>query len=60
MMRTGHVDHMGGREKCTGFCCEIPNKEDQSDDLGVDGRLGSEWILVRLAGADGVESTGLG
>jgi hypothetical protein len=28
-------------------------KSDQSDDQGVDGRMGSEWILGRLAGSVG-------
>jgi hypothetical protein len=32
---------------------ESPKERDHSEDRGVDGRMGSEWILGRLAG--GVE-----
>jgi hypothetical protein len=38
------------REKCTGFLSESPKERDHSEDQGVDGRMGSEWILGRLAG----------
>jgi hypothetical protein len=37
------------REKCTRFWWERPWERDNSEDRGVDGRLGSEWILGRLA-----------
>jgi hypothetical protein len=33
---------------------------DLSEDRGVDMRVGSEWILGRLWGGDGVDSVGLG
>jgi hypothetical protein len=38
------------REKCTWFWWEIPKERDHSEDQGVDRRMGSEWILGRLAG----------
>jgi hypothetical protein len=41
------------REKCKRFWWENPKKSDHSDDQGVDGRMGSEWvlgILVRSVG----------
>jgi hypothetical protein len=41
------------RGKCTGFWWESPKEIDELEDRGVDGRMGSEWILGRLAG--GVE-----
>jgi hypothetical protein len=41
------------REKFKGFWWEGPKERDHSEDRGVDGRMGSEWILERLAG--GVE-----
>jgi hypothetical protein len=31
------------------FSGENPKKRDHSEDRGVDGRMGSEWILGRLA-----------
>jgi hypothetical protein len=33
---------------------------DQSEDQGVDGRMGSKWILRRLAGGCVVDSPGSG
>jgi len=38
------------RGKCTGFWWESPKERDHLEDQGVDGRMGSEWILGRLAG----------
>jgi hypothetical protein len=38
------------RQKCTRFWWEIPKEGEYSEDRGVDGRMGSEWILGRLAG----------
>jgi hypothetical protein len=37
-----------------------PRKINNSEDLGVDGRMESEWILGRLAGGCGVDSVGCG
>jgi hypothetical protein len=38
------------------YYVEVAHSEDQ----GVDGRMGSEWILDRLAGVCGLDSTGSG
>jgi hypothetical protein len=38
-----------GREKCTRICQKSPKERDRSEDQGVDGRIGPEWILGRLA-----------
>jgi hypothetical protein len=38
------------REKCTRFRWESPKERDHSEDRDVGGRMGSEWILGRLAG----------
>jgi hypothetical protein len=43
------------REKCTRCWCESPKERGHSEDQGVDGRMGSEWILGRLA-AGGLRS----
>jgi hypothetical protein len=43
------------REKCTRFWWESPKEGDHSEDRDVDGRMGSEWILGRLAGGVGVD-----
>jgi hypothetical protein len=37
-------------EKCAECCCEIPKDRDHLEDRGIDGRMGLEWILGRLAG----------
>jgi hypothetical protein len=37
------------REKCTRFWWESPKERDHWEDLGVGGKMGSEWILGRLA-----------
>jgi hypothetical protein len=39
-----------GREKCTRFWWESLKGRDHLEDQGVDGRMGSGWILGRLAG----------
>jgi hypothetical protein len=36
-------------EKCTRFWCENPKERDHLEDQGVGGKMGSEWILGRLA-----------
>jgi hypothetical protein len=45
-----HVACMGEERKCTRFWWESPKEKDHSEDRCVDGRMGSEWILGRLAG----------
>jgi hypothetical protein len=35
--------------KCTLFWQESPNERDHLENQGVDGRMGSEWILGRVA-----------
>jgi hypothetical protein len=37
-------------EKCTEFSWEVPKEKDHLEDQGVDGRMGSKWILGRSAG----------
>jgi hypothetical protein len=37
-----------------------PEGKDHLKDEGVDGRMGSEWILGRLVGGGGVDSPGSG
>jgi hypothetical protein len=33
------------RKKCTLFWWECPLERDRSEDRGVDGRMGSQWII---------------
>jgi hypothetical protein len=42
------------------FRLESPKERDHSEDRGVDGMMGSELILGRLAGGDRVDSVGSG
>jgi hypothetical protein len=44
------------REKCTGFWWESPKERDRLEDRGVDGRMGSKWILGSYAVGGGVRS----
>jgi hypothetical protein len=44
--------------KCTRFRWESPKERYHSEDQGVGGRMGSQWILGRLAGGCGLDSTG--
>jgi hypothetical protein len=37
------------REKCIRFGWESPKERDYSEDQGVGGKIGSEWILGILA-----------
>jgi hypothetical protein len=40
----------GKERKVYRFRLESPKEKDHSEDRGVDGMMGSEWILGRLAG----------
>jgi hypothetical protein len=47
-MRWVGMWHTGERrEKCTRFWWESPKERDHPEDRGIDGRMGSEWILGR-------------
>jgi hypothetical protein len=48
--------HVKGEKR---FWWESPKERDHSEDQGVDG-MRSEWILERLAGGCGSDSTGSG
>jgi hypothetical protein len=49
MRWTGHVARMGEERKLYNVLVWKPKKRDHSEDQGVGGRMGSEWILGRLA-----------
>jgi hypothetical protein len=49
IMQAGHVRRKGEERKCTRFGGKNPKERDHLKDSGVDGRMGSEWILGRLA-----------
>jgi hypothetical protein len=53
------VARTGEERKRTRFWWESQKKRDHSKDRGVDGRMGSKWILGRLAGG-GVDTAGAG
>jgi hypothetical protein len=42
----------------TRFLWESPKERDHSEDQGVDGRMGSQYILGKFAGECGLDSTG--
>jgi hypothetical protein len=48
------------RGNCTGFWWESPKERDHLEDQGVDERMGSEWILGRLAGGCRADPVGSG
>jgi hypothetical protein len=50
MRWAGYVACMGEKRKLYRFWWEILKLRDHSEDQGIDGRMGSEWILGRLAG----------
>jgi hypothetical protein len=56
----GHVARMGEERKCTRFWWESPKERDHWEDQGVGGMMGSEWILGKLLGKCGLDSTGSG
>jgi hypothetical protein len=45
MRWAGHVARWERKEKCTRFWWESPKERDHSEDQGVGGKMGSEWIL---------------
>jgi hypothetical protein len=49
-MWAGHVARVGQERNCTRFWSESAWEKGHSVDRDVDGRMGSEWILGRLAG----------
>jgi len=49
-----------GEKSVQGFGGKARKERDHSEDQGVDGRMGSEWILGRLAGGCGLDSAGSG
>jgi hypothetical protein len=60
MRWAGHVTRMGEERSCTRFWWESQKERDHSEDQGVGGKMGSEWILGRLAWGGGLDSTGSG
>jgi hypothetical protein len=49
MRWAGHVARMGEEKNCTRFCWESLKEIDHSENQGIGGRMGSQWILGRLA-----------
>jgi hypothetical protein len=49
MRWVGHVARMGEERKAYKVLVGKPEERDHSEDQGVGGRIGSEWILERLA-----------
>jgi hypothetical protein len=47
--------NLRGERSVQGFGGKPPKERDHLEDQGVDGRIGSEWILGRLAGGGGTE-----
>jgi hypothetical protein len=50
MRWAGHVARMGKGRKCTGFWWESLKERGHLEDQGVDGRMGSKWVLGSLSG----------
>jgi hypothetical protein len=50
MSWAGHVARTDEKRKVSKILVENHKERHHSEDLGVDGRMESEWILVRLAG----------
>jgi hypothetical protein len=50
MRCVGHVARMGEERKVCKILVGTPKERDYLEDQGVDGRMGSEWVLGRLAG----------
>jgi hypothetical protein len=55
-----HVARMGEERKCTRLLWESPKERDHLEDQDIGGKMGSEWILGRLAWGCRLDSTGLG
>jgi hypothetical protein len=49
MRRAGHVARMGEERKLYKVLVGSPKERDHTENQGVGGRMGSEWILGRLA-----------
>jgi hypothetical protein len=47
------VAHMGKERKVYRVLVGSPKKRDHLEDQGIDGRMGSKWMLGRLAGGGG-------
>jgi hypothetical protein len=60
MRWAGHVACMREERIVYKVLVEIPKARDHSEDQGVGGRMGLEWVLGRLAGGCGLDSTGSG
>jgi hypothetical protein len=58
MRWAGHVARKG--EEGTRFWWESPKERAHSEDRGIDGKMGSEWIVRVLTGVRGLDSTGSG
>jgi hypothetical protein len=54
------VARMGEERKLHKVLVGKPEGNTHSEDQGVGGRMGSEWILGRLAWGCGLDSTGSG
>jgi hypothetical protein len=46
----GHVACMGEERKAYWALVECQKERDHVEDQGIDGKMGSEWILGRVAG----------
>jgi hypothetical protein len=55
-----HVARMGEGRKVFRVLVGKPEERDHLKDQGVDGRMGLEWILGRVAGECGMDSPGSG
>jgi hypothetical protein len=52
-----HVARMGEERKVYKVLGESPREGDHLEDQGISGKMGSEWILGRLAWGCGLDST---
>jgi hypothetical protein len=60
MRWAGDVAGVGEERKAHKVLVGESEGKNNTEDQGVDGRMGSEWILGRLAGCCGLDSTGSG